>query len=135
VTSRRQNPQTVVNGRRNLKKLAACRNPPRIASGYAVASQINGSSIIHRARARGAELRKSVHRPYLRELTTIEDVAERIARFHSRAEEVDGIALQVLENTANAGDAMLMHPLLLHAPPTTYLGRLPRFLLNKDIYR
>jgi hypothetical protein len=25
-------------------------------------------------------------------------------------------------------------PLLLHAPPTTHLGRTPRFLLNKDIY-
>jgi len=37
-------------------------------------------------------------------------------------------------NTATAGDVILMHPLLLHAPPTTHLGRTPRFLLNKDIY-
>jgi hypothetical protein len=27
-----------------------------------------------------------------------------------------------------------MHPLLLHALPTTHLGARPRFLLNKDIY-
>jgi hypothetical protein len=42
--------------------------------------------------------------------------------------------LRVLENTALAGDVILMHPLLLHAPPTAHLGRGPRFLLNKDIY-
>jgi hypothetical protein len=30
--------------------------------------------------------------------------------------------------------SLLMHPLLLHAPPTTHLGSRPRFLLNRDIY-
>ena len=55
-------------------------------------------------------------------------------RFHERVEEIDGIPLQVLENTATAGDVILTHPLLLHAPPTTHLGGAPRFLLNKDIY-
>jgi hypothetical protein len=85
--------------------------------------------------ARGAELRKSVHRhPYLRDLCAGGEEAVRTARFHERVEEVDGIPLQVLENTAAAGDVLLMHPLLLHAPPTTHLGSAPRFLLNKDIY-
>lgn len=84
---------------------------------------------------KAAELRKSVHRhPYLRDLCTRGDAAARIERFHERVEEIDGIPLQVLENTAAAGDVILMHPLLLHAPPTTHLGRAPRFLLNKDIY-
>jgi hypothetical protein len=87
-----------------------------------------------RAGARGAELRASVHRhPYLRDLCTAGEAAARIERFHERVEEVDGIPLQVLENTASAGDVILMHPLLLHAPPTTHLGSKPRFLLNKDI--
>jgi len=40
----------------------------------------------------------------------------------------------VLENTAEAGDVILMHPLLLHAPPAAHLGTKPRFLLNKDIW-
>jgi hypothetical protein len=85
--------------------------------------------------ARGAELRKSVHRhPYLRDLCSEGDAAARIERFHERVEEVDGIPLQVLENTAAAGDVILMHPLLLHAPPTAHLGDTPRFLLNKDLY-
>jgi hypothetical protein len=88
-----------------------------------------------RAGARGAELRKSVLRhPYLRELCTAGDPAARIERFHDRVEEIDGIPLQVLENTATAGDVILMHPLLLHAPPTAHLGSAPRFLLNKDIH-
>jgi hypothetical protein len=42
--------------------------------------------------------------------------------------------LPVMENTARAGDVILMHPLLLHAPPVAHCGPEPRFLLNKDIY-
>jgi hypothetical protein len=87
------------------------------------------------AGARAAELRASVHRhPYLRDLCTAGDAAARIERFHERVEIVDGIGLQVLENTATAGDVILMHPLLLHAPPIAHPGNTPRFLLNKDIY-
>jgi hypothetical protein len=85
--------------------------------------------------ARAAELRRSVHRhPYLRDLSTAGDAAARVERFLERVEEVHGIPLQVVEMTAKAGDVILMHPLLLHAPPTTHLGSAPRFLLNKDIY-
>jgi len=88
-----------------------------------------------RGGARAAELRRSLHRhPYLRDLCTTGDAAARIERFHDRVEEVHRIPLQVLENTATAGDVLLMHPLLLHAPPTAHLGTAPRFLLNKDIY-
>ena len=70
----------------------------------------------------------------LRGAFTAGEAAVRIERFHERVELVDGIPLQVLENTATAGDVILMHPLLLHAPPTANLGSTPRFLLNKDIY-
>lgn len=42
--------------------------------------------------------------------------------------------LPVLENTACAGDVILMHPLLLHAPPVAHCGTEPRFLLNKDLH-
>lgn len=42
--------------------------------------------------------------------------------------------LPVLENTAAAGDVILMHPLLLHAPPAAHVGTEPRFLLNKDLW-
>jgi hypothetical protein len=72
------------------------------------------------SKARGAQLRESLERhPYLRDLYTAGNPGARIARFHECVEEVDGIPLQVIENTASAGDVILMHSLLLHAghPP------------------
>ena len=62
------------------------------------------------------------------------DVGPRGGGMHIISGSHDGISLQVLENTAAAGDVILMHPLMLHAPPTAHLGSAPRFLLNKDIY-
>ena len=83
---------------------------------------------------RSALLRKSLHRhPYLRDLCAEDDPVARTERFHDRVEEHDGTPLQVVENTAQAGDVILMHPLLLHAPPFAHAGTQPRFLLNKDL--
>jgi hypothetical protein len=83
--------------------------------------------------ARAAQLRKSLERhPYLQDLCTPGDTQGRIARFHERVEEVDGLPLQVIENTAAAGDVILMHTLLLHAAaPAAHLGTQPRFVLSK----
>lgn len=88
-------------------------------------------------KARAAQLRKSLQRhPYLRDLYTPGNPQARIARFHERVEEVDGIPLQVIENTASPGDVILMHSLLLHAgAPAAHLGSHPRFLLNQDIHQ
>jgi ectoine hydroxylase-related dioxygenase (phytanoyl-CoA dioxygenase family) len=86
------------------------------------------------AGARSAQLRKSLQRhPYVRDLFTAADPKTRVARFHARIEEVDGIPLQVVENTSSAGDIILMHGLLLHAAPAAHLGEHPRFVLNTDI--
>jgi hypothetical protein len=57
---------------------------------------------------------------------------ERIARFLDREEDVLGYPVRVVENTARAGDVLLMHPPTMHTRPTK-AGRLPRFLLNKDL--
>jgi hypothetical protein len=85
--------------------------------------------------ARSQDLSRSLHEhPYLRDLCSNDEPERRISRFHERAEVVDGIPLQARENTAEAGDVILMHPLLLHAPPVAHLGTQPRFVLNKDIY-
>ena len=86
---------------------------------------------------RGAQFRKSLARhPYLRDLYAAGKPEVRIARFHERVEEVDGIPLQVIENTASAGDVILMHSLLLHAAaPAAHLGTQPRFLVNQDIHQ
>jgi hypothetical protein len=43
--------------------------------------------------------------------------------------------LPIRENTAQAGDIIIMHSLLLHAPPAAHCGTQPRFLLNTEIAR
>ena len=84
---------------------------------------------------RSAQLRRSLHQhPYLRDLCAEDDPSWRVSRFHEQEQDVDGIPLRVVENTALAGDVILMHPLLLHAPPFAHAGGSPRFLLNKDIH-
>ncbi len=72
-----------------------------------------------RAGAKGAQIRKQLMRshPYLRALGTDGEPGARIARFLDRDEEVLGVPLRVVELTANAGDVILIHPLLLHTPP------------------
>jgi ectoine hydroxylase-related dioxygenase (phytanoyl-CoA dioxygenase family) len=82
------------------------------------------------AGARSADMRKSLQsHPYIRDLHTEGDRESRIDRFMNRVEEVDGIPLQVIENTGAAGDIILLHPLTLHvAAPNN--GVAPRFLLS-----
>ncbi len=83
--------------------------------------------------ARSAEMRKLLQgHPYIRDLHTPGDRQQRIARFMDAAEAVDGIPLQVIENTGSAGDVLLLHPLLLHvAARNTGVG--PRFLLSGGV--
>ena len=57
----------------------------------------------------------------------------RIERFVDREEEVLGFPVRVVENTAEPGDVLLVHPLTLHTRPTN-AGTVPRSLLNKDLY-
>jgi len=85
------------------------------------------------AGARSAEMRRSLRmHPYIRDLHTEGDRDQRIARFMDRAEYVDGITLQVVENAGAAGDVLLLHPLTLHvAAPNN--GAAPRFLLSGGV--
>ena len=83
--------------------------------------------------ARGSELRKLLRRhPYIRDLHTEGDTDARVARFMERAEDVDGIPLQAIENTGAAGDVILLHPLVLHVA-TANSGAEPRFLLSGGV--
>jgi ectoine hydroxylase-related dioxygenase (phytanoyl-CoA dioxygenase family) len=85
------------------------------------------------AGARGADYRKLLQgHPYIRDLHTEGDAGARAARFMDRAEEHDGILLQVAENTGAAGDVTLLHPLLLHVA-TSNNGNEPRFLLSGGV--
>jgi len=87
------------------------------------------------AGARGAEFRNLLQgHPYIRDLHTEGEAGARAERFMDHAEEIDGIAMQVIENTGAAGDVLLLHPLILHvAAPNN--GNEPRFLLSGGIDR
>jgi hypothetical protein len=82
---------------------------------------------------RGAECRTLLlNHPYIRDLHREGETAERAARFMERAEDHDGIPLQVVENTGTAGDVILLHPLVLHVA-TSNNGHAPRFLLSGGV--
>jgi Phytanoyl-CoA dioxygenase (PhyH) len=82
---------------------------------------------------RGAEFRELLKaHPYIRDLHIEGDPDARITRFKERVEEVDGIPLQVTENTGFVGDVILLHPLVLHvAVPNN--GKEPRFFLSGGV--
>jgi ectoine hydroxylase-related dioxygenase (phytanoyl-CoA dioxygenase family) len=82
---------------------------------------------------RGAEFRKLLQaHPYIRDLHTLGGCNERVVRFMENVDEVDGILLQVVENTGAAGDVILIHALMLHvAAPNS--GSKPRFLLSSGV--
>jgi len=83
--------------------------------------------------ARGADYRRLLHgHPYLRDLHTEGDAAERAGRFMNHVEEHDGIPLQVVENTGSAGDVIVLHPLVLHVA-TSNTSKAPRFLLSGGV--
>jgi ectoine hydroxylase-related dioxygenase (phytanoyl-CoA dioxygenase family) len=85
------------------------------------------------AGTRSAEMRQLLlSHPYIRDLHQVGVPSDRISRFMNRTEEVDGIPLRVFEVTGAAGDAIILHPLLLHvAAPNA--GTKPRFLLSGGI--
>ena len=86
--------------------------------------------------ARGApssQMRRLLQRqPYVRDLHRPGDDVKRIERFMRYVEDVDGIPLQVVEATGNAGDVILVHPLVMHvaAPNNT---KEPRFMISGGV--
>jgi hypothetical protein len=83
--------------------------------------------------ARSAQMRSLLRRqPYIRDLHKPGDVEERIERFMRHAEDVDGIPVQVIEATGNAGDVVLVHPLLMHVAATNSRTE-PRFMISGGV--
>lgn len=81
----------------------------------------------------GADMRKLLQKhPYIRDLHTEGDRNSRIARFIDRVEHDEDIPLQVVENTGEAGDVVLLHPLTLHVAAAN-AGTQPRFLLSGGV--
>jgi len=78
------------------------------------------------------DFRKSLQRhPYIADLHKDGDREQRIDRFMA-VEMVDGVPLQVVEATGDAGDVIVLHPLSLHvAAPNN--GVAPRFMLSGGV--
>ena len=83
--------------------------------------------------ARSAEMRRLLQKqPYVRDLRSPGDDGERIKRFMRGVEDADGIPLQVVEATGDAGDVILVHPLVMHvAAPNTAAE--PRFMISGGV--
>jgi hypothetical protein len=59
---------------------------------------------------------------------------ERIQRFMDEGAEINGTHVRVVELTGAAGDVILMHPWVLHAPAAN-CGTMPRFMVSESVYR
>jgi phytanoyl-CoA dioxygenase PhyH len=71
---------------------------------------------------------------WLRALRTPGDPVARRRMFMDEGAEIDGVELRVVELTGRAGDAVLMHPLLLHAIAPN-AAAVPRFMRTPRIPR
>lgn len=69
--------------------------------------------------------------PYLRDLHLEGEAAERIRRFTSM-EEIDGIPLRVVEAEGEAGDVILMHPLVMHVAAPNNSAQ-PRMMISGGV--
>ena len=70
--------------------------------------------------------------PYVHALHTSGDDGERIERFMRSAEDVDGIPLRVVEATGDAGDVILVHPLVMHVAAPNNAAE-PRFMVSGGV--
>lgn len=83
--------------------------------------------------ARSGDIRKRLlAQPYLGDLHSTGDADARIARFMERIELVDDMPLRVVELTGQAGDVILLHPLVLHVAAPN-VATTPRFLLSGGV--
>ena len=59
---------------------------------------------------------------------------ERVARLMEQNAEIENIKVRVVELTGEPGDAVLCHPLIVHARSQN-ASKVPRFMLAKRIWR
>jgi Phytanoyl-CoA dioxygenase (PhyH) len=75
----------------------------------------------------------AVH-PWLHDLWNTDGNTDRIHRYLEAGADIDGVHLQVEELTGDPGDAVIMHPRLLHAVAPNSL-QTPRMMLLQFIHR
>lgn len=90
-----------------------------------------GVTRLHSADARKALIRTC---PWMKALCAPDGTADRVRQFMESSASFDDVELRVVEMTGEAGDVLLTHPLLLHAPAKN-CAPVPRLVLSSTIYR
>jgi Phytanoyl-CoA dioxygenase (PhyH) len=85
---------------------------------------------------RSADARKALIRshPWIKRLCSFDEGLDRVRLFMKAGAMIDGVELRVVEMTGEAGDVLITHPLLLHAPATN-CSEFPRIVLSSTVYR
>src|SRR5262249_37217278 len=81
-----------------------------------------------------ADVRRAAKRevPWFRELCSVREGEDRVARFREKATEFEGWPLQVVELCGEPGDVWLMHPWMLHSASPNTRAR-PRMVVTERI--
>ena len=87
-------------------------------------------------RLHSAEARKHLigTYPWVKALCSRDEKADRIRRFMDEGARIDGVEVRVVEMTGEAGDVILAHPMMLHAPAMN-CSTVPRVVLSATAFR
>jgi hypothetical protein len=85
---------------------------------------------------RSAEARMRLIRahPWVKALCSRDEKLDRVRRFMSEGTTIDGVEVRVVEIIGEAGDVVLVHPMMLHAPALN-CSPVPRFVLSATAFR
>jgi len=72
--------------------------------------------------------------PWVKALCSRDEKADRVRRFMTEGTTVDGVKVRVVEMIGEAGDVLLVHPMMLHAPAMN-CSSVPRFVLSATAFR
>jgi ectoine hydroxylase-related dioxygenase (phytanoyl-CoA dioxygenase family) len=84
--------------------------------------------------SRDARIELTRRSEWIRSLCSSTPGVDRVAEFMRKSGDADGVELRVVELTGAAGDAWLMHPLMLHALSPN-CATTPRMVLSSTVHR
>jgi ectoine hydroxylase-related dioxygenase (phytanoyl-CoA dioxygenase family) len=85
---------------------------------------------------RSADARKALIRnyPWMKDLCSRDGKTDRVQAFMNSSGAADEVEVRVVEMTGEAGDVLLVHPLMLHAPAKNCAAT-PRLVLSSVVFR
>jgi hypothetical protein len=85
-------------------------------------------------RSADARMRLIRAHPWVKALCSRDEKLDRVRRFMSEGTTIDGVEVRVVEIIGEAGDVVLVHPMMLHAPALN-CSPVPRFVLSATAFR